>query len=157
MTELRDHLARALDWGEAHVTFEKALEDIPAGRRGERPAGFDHSAWDLLEHMRIAQKDLLDFCLNANYEHTMKWPDDYWPSAAPSDETWKASIAGYKADRARLQQLTRDASIDLVKLVPTGKERQTYLRAILLVLDHNAYHLGQILAVRQALGEWKTS
>jgi len=157
-TPLREHLIRALEWEDAHVDFRKAIEGIPAERRGERPAGFDHSPWDLLEHMRRAQQDLLEFCVNAGYSHTLTWPDDYWPAdRSPSDAAWNASIAAFEADRATLQQLVRDPSLDLFALVPTGEGRQTYLRAILVVLDHNAYHLGQLIAVRRALQIWKSS
>ena len=94
---------------------------------------------------------MLDFCLNANYVHAMKWPDDYWPPAAPADaQAWDNSVAGFKADRERLKDLARDETIDLHALVPKGTGHQTYLRAILLMADHNAYHLGQIVAVRRA-------
>ncbi len=154
---LRTHLIRALDWEEAHVGFDRAIEGLPPDSRGQRPAGFDHSPWQLLEHMRLAQKDLLDFCVNPQYEHTLTWPDDYWPppSAAPDQAAWEASVADFKSDRRRLVQLVRDPSIDLLAPVPTGTDRQTYLRAILLVVDHNAYHLGQLVAVRRALGVWR--
>ena len=96
-TALRDQLARVLDWEEAHVGFDKAVDGIPPDKRGARAAGFEHSPWQLLEHIRIAQEDILDFCVNARYEHTMKWPDDYWPKdpAPPSDEAWTDSIASY--------------------------------------------------------------
>ena len=155
---LRDHLIRALEWEEAHTGFRNAIEGIPPDRRGDRAAGFAHSPWELLEHIRLAQNDLLEFCLNPAYSHTRTWPDDYWPTdRVPSDAAWDASVVAVEADRARLQQLVRDGSLDLFTLVPTGKERQTYLRAILLVLDHNAYHLGQLIAVRRALGIWKSS
>src|SRR5215204_7281296 len=80
MTEIREHLARALAWDEARATFDKAVAGIPAGKRGARADGFEHSPWQLIEHIRIAQDDILDFCVNAKYEHTMKWPDDYWPA-----------------------------------------------------------------------------
>lgn len=153
---LRDHLIRALEWDEAHAGFDKAIDGIPAGRRGDRPAGFERSPWELLEHLRLAQKDLLDFCVNAQYAHTMSWPDDYWPGTpVPSEAEWQASLADFTADRARLQQMIRDESLDLFKIVPTGKDRQTYVRAILLVIDHNAYHVGQLIAIRRALGIWK--
>jgi hypothetical protein len=153
---LRDHLVRALQWEEAHVGFAKATDGIPTAVRGSRPPGFDHSAWDLLEHMRLAQNDLVEFCINPAYVHARTWPDDYWPSdPSPSDAEWTASVAGFAADRAKLQQLVHDGSVDLFALVPTGSGRQTYLRAILLVLDHNAYHLGQLITVRRALGAWK--
>jgi hypothetical protein len=153
---LREHLIRALDWEEAHVGFAKATEGMPADQRGSRPPGFDHSVWDILEHMRLAQSDLLEFCVNPVYTHARAWPDEYWPrDPAPSDAEWNASIAGFVADRTKLQQLVRDGSVDLSALVPTGSGGQTYLRAILLVLDHNAYHLGQLISVRRALGAWK--
>jgi uncharacterized damage-inducible protein DinB len=152
---LRDHLSRVLEWDEAHADLDKVIAGIPADRRGERPAGFEHSAWDLLEHVRLAQKDLVDFCVDAQYEHALKWPDDYWPrDRTPSDAAWHDSVAAIKTDRARLQKLVQDPSIDLFALVPTGKGHQTYLRAIMLVIDHNAYHLGQIVAVRRMLGIW---
>jgi uncharacterized damage-inducible protein DinB len=155
---LRDHLVRALDWEEAHAGLDKAIDGIPPERRGDRAAGFAHSPWELLEHMRFAQNDLLDFCVNPAYKHSRKWPDDYWPrDPTPTETAWTASIAALKADRARLQQLARNTSLDLFALVPTGKGQQTYLRALLLVIDHNAYHVGQLIAVRRALGIWKSS
>jgi uncharacterized damage-inducible protein DinB len=151
---LRAHLARALDWEEAHVGFAKAVGGIPADKRGSTIAGFAHSPWQLLEHIRLAQKDILDFCLNDKYVHALKWPDDYWPTnpAPPSAVAWDQSIAECRADRERLKQLALDTDVDLLAIVPTGKDRQTYLRALLLVIDHNAYHVGQLVAVRQALG-----
>lgn len=147
---------RLLDWNDAHVGFEKAVAGIPAGQRGSRAPGFEHTPWQLLEHIRVAQKDLLDFCLNPRYVHSLKWPDDYWPrSVAPPRATaWSKSIADFKADREKLKRLVRKANVDLFATVPTGKGQQTYLRAILLVADHNAYHLGQLVAVRRALGSW---
>ena len=153
---LRAQLVRLLDWEEAHVGFDKAVEGIPADQRGGRAAGFDHSPWQLLEHMRLAQKDLLDFCVNAHYVHELQWPEDYWPrSPAPPDaDAWNTSVADFKSDRKKVKDLARDTSVDLFALVPTGKGQQTYLRAILLVADHNAYHLGQLVAVRRALGLW---
>ena len=152
---IREHLARALDWDEAHVSFDKAIDGIPADRRGAQPAGFEHSPWQLLEHLRLAQKDLLDFAVNPAYVHALNWPDDYWPKdPVPSADAWNRSIADFKADREKLKQLVRRPEVDLSALVPTGQGPQTYLRAILLVMDHNAYHLGQLVAVRRALGIW---
>jgi len=154
-TALRDHLVRLLDWEEAHVGFDKAVTGIAADARGARAAGFEHSPWQLLEHMRLAQEDILDFCINANYEHTMTWPDDYWPSAGPpNDAAWRTSVASFTRTREQLKALARDVE-DLTATVPTGKANQTYLRAILLVADHTAYHVGQLVAVRRALGVWK--
>ena len=153
---LRQHLVRLLEWDEAHVGFDKALSDIPPAQRGARPAGFEHSAWQLLEHLRLAQRDLLDFCVNPRYVHALAWPDDYWPKnpAPPSDAAWTTSLNEFRNDRETLKQLVNDSTVDLFALVPTGKDRQTVLRGILLVADHNAYHLGQVVALRRALGLW---
>jgi uncharacterized damage-inducible protein DinB len=153
---LRDHLVRLLDWEEAHVGFDKAVDGIPPDKRGARAAGFEHSPWQLLEHLRIAQEDIVDFCVNPQYEHNMKWPDDYWPKvpAPPDAAAWMDSIASYTRSVERLKQLARETA-DLTAKVPTGKRTQTYLRAILLAADHAAYHVGQLVAVRRALGVWK--
>jgi hypothetical protein len=154
--DIRDHLGRFLDWEEAHVGFDKAVSGIPHDKRGAVPAGFEHSPWQLLEHIRLAQDDIRDFCVKADYVHAMKWPDDYWPKnpAPPNDKAWADSIAGYLRTREELKQMARDAK-DLTAKVPTGKPTQTYLRAILMTGDHTAYHVGQLVAVRRALGEWK--
>src|SRR5687768_4543913 len=152
---LRDHLVRVLDWEEAHVGFEKAVNGIPADKRGARAPGFEHSPWQLLEHIRLAQDDILDFCVNPKYVHLMKWPDDYWPAdpAPPDDQAWRTSITGYTRGRDRMKDLARDVK-DLTASVPTGKTSQTYLRAILMTADHTAYHVGQLVALRRALGTW---
>jgi uncharacterized damage-inducible protein DinB len=154
---LRAQLVRFLDWEEAHVGFDKAVEGVPADKRGARAQGFEHSVWQLLEHMRLAQNDILDFCVNPKYVHELKWPDDYWPKdpAPPSAKAWDDSLAAFRADREKFKQLARNEKLDLFKLVPTGKGHQTVLRGILLVADHNTYHLGQLVAVRRALGIWK--
>jgi uncharacterized damage-inducible protein DinB len=152
---LREQLARILDWQEAHVGLDDALKDLPADKRGARAHGFEHSVWQLLEHMRIAQEDILDFCVNPKYVHTMKWPDDYWPKTPepPNAAAWDEAVMSFKREREKLKGLAREAK-DLHALVPTGEGQQTYLRSLLLVTDHNAYHLGQIVAVRRALGAW---
>jgi uncharacterized damage-inducible protein DinB len=152
----REHLVRVLDWEEAHVAFDKAIDGIPPDKRGARAAGFEHSPWELLEHLRIAQEDILDFCVNAHYEHTLNWPDDYWPKdpAPPTARAWTDSIASYTRSREELKRLAREVD-DLTARVPTGKRTQTYLRTILLAADHTAYHVGQLIAVRRALGVWK--
>jgi uncharacterized damage-inducible protein DinB len=151
---LRDHLARLLDWEDGHVGFDKAVDGIPADKRGARAAGFEHSAWQLLEHMRLAQADILDFCVNANYRHDLKWPDDYWPGPAPSsDAAWEESIRSFTRTREKVKKLAREVE-DLTANVPTGTGKQTHLRAILLVADHTAYHVGQLIALRRALGIW---
>ena len=153
---LREQLARVLDWEEAHVGFSKAIDGIPADKRGARAEGFEHTPWQLLEHLRLALRDLVDFAVNPQYVHAMTWPQDYWPpNAAPSGGEWQDSVAAFRADLARLQALVRDPATDLFAPVPTGKKTQTQLRNILLAIDHNAYHVGQIVAVRRAIGAWE--
>jgi len=153
---LRAQLARALNWEEAHVGFDKAVDGVPADKRGAQAPAFEHSIWQLLEHMRLAQTDLLDFCVNPQYVHALTWPDDYWPKspAPPNATAWDASVRDFKTDREALTRLAQDTDIDLFATVPTGKGLQTYLRALLVVVDHNAYHVGQLVAVRRALGIW---
>jgi uncharacterized damage-inducible protein DinB len=153
---LRDQLVRILDWQEAHVGLDDAMKDLPPEKRGALAPGFEHSVWQLLEHMRLAQEDIFDFCVNPTYVHTMKWPDDYWPKdPAPSNPAaWEGSLASFRSGRERFKALARETK-DLYASVPTGKGHQTYLRALLLLTDHNAYHLGQIVAVRRALGTWR--
>jgi uncharacterized damage-inducible protein DinB len=152
---VRDHLARALDWEDAHAGFDKAVDGIPPDKRGAVAAGFEHSPWQLLEHLRLAQDDIRDFCVKKDYAHNLTWPDDYWPKdpAPQSERAWTDSIAAYRRTREDLQRIAREVE-DLTALVPTGKGAQTYLRAILLAVDHNAYHVGQLVAVRRALGIW---
>jgi uncharacterized damage-inducible protein DinB len=151
---IRDHLVRALSWEEARVNFAKAVAGVPVDKRGARPPGFEHSIWQQVEHIRLAQNDILEFCVNPAYEHTMKWPDDYWPPAEPADaKGWDESLAAYARDLEAMKRVARETP-DLSALVPTGKGSQTYLRAILLVLDHTSYHVGQLLEVRRALGIW---
>ena len=152
---LRAQLAKFLDWGEAHVGFDAAVKGIPPRMRGVVPAGWEYSAWQLLEHLRIAQADILDFCLNAKYK-AKKWPDDYWPkSPAPSSgAAWAASIAQFRRDRKALQRLAASRTIELLAAIPHGTD-QTYLREILLAADHTSYHVGQIVALRRQLGIWK--
>jgi uncharacterized damage-inducible protein DinB len=152
---LRTHLAWLLDWEEAHVGFDRCVANFPPHLRGVRAPGFEHSAWQLVEHLRIAQADLLDFCVNASYAHDRTWPDDYWPKAPEPANTaaWEEAIAQYKRGVAAMKELVRSQP-DLFALVPTGTGTQTYLRAILLAADHAAYHVGQIVAVRKALNAW---
>ena len=144
-----------MDWKEAHVGFEKAVDGLPPEKRGTVPAGFEHSPWQLLEHLRIAHEDILDFCLNPSYEHTMKWPDDYWPKdpSPASAQVWCDSVASFVQTRDRFKQLAHEV-MDLTATVPTGKDEQTYLRAILMAADHASYHIGQLVAVRRALNAW---
>src|SRR5580700_11418289 len=123
---LRAQLAGLLDWEEAHVGFDKAVDGIPAELRGSNAAGFEHTPWQLVEHMRLAQKDLLDFCVDSQYVHALRWPEDYWPvGPAPLDAAaWDRSIRDFKADREKLKQLIHDARVDLFATVPAGKGQQ---------------------------------
>ena len=151
---LRTQLASYLDWHDAHADFDAAIDGLPADARGAVPAGLPYSAWQLVDHLRLAQHDILDFCLNPNY-HELKWPDDYWPKspAPPAPDAWDATVAAYRRDRAAMQDLARNTDIDLFAKIPHGSG-QTYLREILLVVDHAAYHIGQIVLVRRLLGHW---
>jgi uncharacterized damage-inducible protein DinB len=151
---LRDLLGRLLSWEDAHATFEAAVAGIPADLRGRQPAGVPYSPWQLVEHLRIAQHDILDFCRNADYEE-LNWPADYWPfsAAPPSAAAWDESIARFRADRLALQQLAADEGVDLDARIPHGSG-QTYLRELLLAADHAAYHVGQLVLVRRLLGAW---
>lgn len=152
---LRRQLARILDWGDAHASFEDAVRGVPAALRGRRARGLPWSAWELLEHIRLAQRDILDFCRDADYRER-KWPDDYWPPdpAPPGTGAWARSVAAARRDRAELAALGADPEVDLLAPIPHGSG-QTVLREILLAADHAAYHLGQIVAVRRALGCWR--
>jgi hypothetical protein len=155
---LRIQLARALDWHEAHADFAAAVKGIPAGKQGVAPAGLPHSPWQLLEHLRIAQHDILEFCVNPSYNDAyqhMKWPDDYWPAtpAPPSPSAWDESIAAYGRDREAMQRMVKDPAVDLFARIPHGSG-QTYLREVLLVIDHAGYHIGQLVLVRRLLGIW---
>ena len=154
-TAVRDLLSKALAWQDAHVTFDDVVTGVPAAARGTQPSGVPYSVWQLLEHLRITQRDILDFCVDDNYAEK-KWPDDYWPSspAPESDAAWQQSIDGYVADRTALQQLAADTSVDLEAKIPHGSG-QTYLRELVLVIDHSAYHVGQLVLVRRLLGLWK--
>ncbi len=151
---IRALLAGALDWGDAHAGFDRALEGLPADLRGRRVEGLQHSAWEIVEHLRLAQADILDFCRNAAYAERT-WPDEYWPPspAPPSDAAWGASLAAFRRDRLAVKRLATNPRIDLTARIPHGSG-QTYAREVLLVLDHNAYHLGELVALRRALGSW---
>jgi uncharacterized damage-inducible protein DinB len=147
---LRRHLVRALEWDEAHLTLEDSLKGLPAALRGKRPRGFAHSAWELLEHIRLAQRDLLEFCRNGRYV-AGKWPEDYWPKlpAPPSPRAWKESVEAVAADRKAFQEFVKTTP-DLFAEIP-GHAGKTMLRSVLLAIDHTSYHVGQILLVVRVL------
>jgi hypothetical protein len=156
-TALRAQLRKLLDWEDAHVSLDSAIEGLPAKLRGVAPEGLPYSIWQLVEHLRLVQYDILDFCVNAGYEERT-FPDDYWPETVepPSAKAWDKSVAGLRRDRKSLADLADDAAIDLFAEIPHGSG-QTYLRELVLVADHTAYHVGEIVAIRRLLGAWRTS
>jgi hypothetical protein len=152
---LREQLIKLLGWKAAHVNFDDVVEGVPSHMQGVRPEGLPYSPWELLEHMRITQRDILDFCRDPSYQ-APKWPDDYWPRETfpPTEDTWQESVAAFRSDRKALQDLVADPTLDLYTQIPHG-DGQTYLREVVLVADHSAYHLGEFVAVRRLLGVWK--
>ncbi len=153
--ELRKHLAALLTWQDAHVDFDTAVKGLPSRLRGIQPEGLPYSPWQLLEHLRLAQRDILEFCIDPHYR-TRKWPDDYWPRspAPPTAKAWQQSVSGFRADRRSLERLLADPGIDLFARIPHG-DGQTYLREFLLAADHSAFHVGEIVVVRRLLGAWR--
>ncbi len=151
---LREHLLYLLRGGGAHLSFDAAIADLPAALRGAKPPGIPHSPWRLLEHMRIAQWDILEFSRNPKHV-SPDFPAGYWPEgdAPPDDAAWDRSVAAFRADLKAMQDLVADHQTDLFARIPHG-EGQTILREALLVADHNAYHLGQLVVVRRALVAW---
>jgi DinB family protein len=149
---LRDHLLELLRGGHAHLTFDAAIKNFPAALRGKRPGRSPHSAWQLLEHLRIAQWDILEFSRDAKHR-SPAWPEGYWPKspAPPSAAAWSKSVRAFRADLEAMCALVSDPSRDLGARIPHG-DGQTLLREALLVADHNAYHLGQLVLVRKLLG-----
>lgn len=149
---LRDHLLNVLDSEHAHIKFDDAVKGFPRELRGKRPDGVPHSAWELLEHMRLAQWDILEFTRDPKHV-SPEFPKGYWPSseAPPDDEAWDKSVESFRRDLNGLAGLVRDGSIDLHTKIAHG-DGQTVLRQILLTVDHNAYHLGQLMLVRRTLG-----
>ncbi len=152
---LREQLVALLKGGQAHATFEDAVKDLPAKLRGARPDNFPHSPWMLLEHLRIAQHDILEFSRNEKHE-SPKWPEGYWPkNPEPSSaDAWTKSVNQFKSDIKAMQELVSNAKTDLFAKIPWG-DGQTILREALLVADHNAYHVAQLVDVRRLLGAWK--
>ena len=152
---LRAKLVEFLRGESAHASLKSVVDDFPEELRGKKPKGSPHSAWQLLEHIRIALHDLLDFSTNPNYV-AMKWPDDYWPKeAAPkNDAAWDASVRAVKKDIADFEKLVGDPESNLYATIPWG-EGQTLLREVLIAGQHTSYHLGQIVLLRRLLGAWK--
>lgn len=149
---LREHLVYLLNGGGAHLSFEQAFGDIPAELRSAKPPGLDYTPWRLLEHMRIAQWDILEFSRNADHK-SPPWPEGYWPDGdgPESEGQWQASMAAFSRDLKDIIALIQDPATDIFAPLPWG-DSQTILREALLVANHNAYHLGQMVAVRTLLG-----
>lgn len=152
---LRQHLLDLLRGGNAHADFDTVVADFPSRLRGVKPPGAAHSAWQLLEHMRIAQWDILEFSRDAKHK-SPQWPDGYWPKteAPPAAAAWNNSLRSFRADLKAMAKLVADKKTDLFAQIPHGTG-QTILREALLIADHNAYHLGQMVLVRRLLGNWK--
>jgi hypothetical protein len=152
---LREHVVYLLEGGGAHAKFDEVIAGIPPNLRGQKPAGLPHSPWMLLEHLRIAQSDILEFSRNPKHA-SPKWPEGYWPTpeAPPSTADWNTSVKKFRQDLKAMQDLVKDPKTDLFAQIPWG-DGQTILREALLLADHNAYHLGQLLDARRLLGAWK--
>jgi hypothetical protein len=152
---LRRHLLELLDGGHAHPDFEASVADLPPDLRGAKPPGLPHTPWRLLEHMRIAQWDILRFSIDR--EHVSpEFPAGYWPDgdAPPDPSAWDLCLEAFRADLRQMKDLVSDPKTDLFAPIPHG-QGQTILREALLVADHNSYHIGQMIAVRRLLGAWE--
>lgn len=149
---LRSHVLELLDGGHAHSTFDAVVEGWPPDLRGAKPGGSAHTPWQVLEHLRIAQRDILEFSRDAKHE-SPPWPEGYWPSQAepPSKQAWEDSAADFRRDFAEMRKLVADPAADLFIPFAHGSG-QTLLREALLVADHNAFHLGEMIALRRSLG-----
>lgn len=149
---LREHLVYLLQGGGAHIAFEDAVKGFPASLRGKKVENFPHTAWMLLEHLRLAQWDILEFTRNKKHK-SPKWPEGYWPKneAPPNHAAWNKSVAGFRKDLKTMVELVKNPKTDLFAPLAWG-DGQTVLREALLLADHNAYHLGQLVMLRKALG-----
>jgi len=153
--ELRNELIRAVEGRGAHLDFESATADLPLQARGRVPDGGAHSPWQIVEHLRIAQRDMLDFSTGPDAYHPLDWPDDYWPddSAPPNEKAWDHAIERFLADRSTFIDLLRDPSGDPLEPFEWG-EGQSPAREAMQIAQHNSYHLGELIAVRRAIGAW---
>jgi hypothetical protein len=151
---IREHVLSLLNGGNAHTTFDDAIAGLPAKARGKKVRGLPYTAWMLLEHLRIAQWDILEFSRNPKHE-SPEWPKGYWPKepAPPSDAAWNKSVKSFRADLKAMQQLVSDPNTDLYAQIPWA-QGQTVLREALLLADHNAYHIGELVLLRRLLGTW---
>ena len=153
---LRKQLVELLQGGQAHATFDDAVKDFPDELRGKVPDGLPYSAWQLLEHLRIAQRDILDFSAppTGGYQ-PLEWPEAYWPKSPepPSAHAWDHAIAEVRKDREHFEKLIQKPESDLFKPFRWGNG-QNLLREALLIADHTAYHLGELIVLRRLLGAW---
>jgi hypothetical protein len=153
--QLREHLLYLLNGGGAHARFDDVVKNWPEDLRGTKPSGLPHTAWMLLDHLHLAQSDILEFSRNS--KHTSpEWPKGYWPKteAPPNPAAWNKSVQQFRKDLKSMQALVANPKTDLYARIPWG-DGQTILREALLLADHNAYHLGQLVDVRRLLGAWK--
>ena len=153
---LREHIANLLSGGSAHVDWKAAFDGISPKLRGVRPSGMPRSLWELLEHMRIAQWDILEFSRDPKHA-SPDWPAGYWPESPepPDARAWEKSLKLFARDLAAMKKLVANPKTDLFARIPHGTG-QTILREVLLIADHNAYHLGQVVFIRRLLGAWKS-
>jgi len=152
---LREHVLYLLNGGGAHASFAAAIKGLPVAMRGVRPEGAAHSPWEILEHLRLAQWDILEFTRNPKHV-SPDWPSGYWPKtqAPPNSAAWAKSVKAFQASLKAMCQLVEHPSTNLYARIPHG-EGQTVLREALLIADHNAYHLGELVLMRRLLGTWK--
>ena len=152
--EIRKHLVFLLEQGNAHAPFEKILANIDPKNRVARPANLPYSIWDLVEHIRIAQFDIVEFCMSESYQ-SPEWPKGYWPENAyePTDQEWEQSVMKIKRDRQRMIALVKDPSKNIFKPFSYG-DGQNIFKESLLIADHTAYHLGEVLIIRRLLNNW---
>ncbi len=148
---IRTHLADMLNQPQAHLTFDDAIDDFPRDKRGVLPDGFAHTAWQLLEHLRIAQWDILEFSRDPKHV-SPKWPEGYWPKtpAPPDDNAWDSSVARFRADLAAMTALIEDTKNDLFAKIPHAKSGQTLLRETIVLAKHNSYHIGQLVLLKKS-------
>ena len=152
---LREHVLNLLKGDGAHVDFEAAVKDLAANLRGKRPKGAEHSPWEVLEHLRIAQWDILEFIRNPKHV-SPEFPSGYWPRSEtpPSEKAWDHAVAAFRADLKAISDLLATDATDLFAPLPHAQDK-TILREALLVADHNSYHLGELVLLRRLLGAWK--
>ena len=154
---LRQHLVNLLRVRQAHMSFDDAVKDFPSDKMNTKPPNVPYTCWHLIEHLRITQWDILNYIRNPNYEYR-EWPKDYWPAQdAQADEAaWQHTIDQFHADQDALEAIVRDPKTDLTAQIPHGEQGHTVLREILVVADHNAYHIGELGILRQVMDAWPT-